>query len=525
MRVLIFVLLVGLVAFHVEAKRKRKFEGDFEFDEEDESKAGKSAEKKHWIHDPSNGLTYICGFLGDLCRPLNCKKKEICLLEDSFTAVCVSRKELKKNGDVVVPKAGAKPEDPTSKNDDEEDVFYDSEDDADDEANDDASDSNECRPCPVVKPIFLCGSDNRTYSSLCRMDYHNCIHHSTVKVSCKGFCPCKAEPEIKLRKKQRQSERLNNFISKYRGTLDKSGTDGSINSSNPEKPSKKDVVYLFVPQDIKYDNKHYKYIKYTQFNKDNMIYGEDKDKLRGYNEVTDEKAFSNAINGLDPATSSPKQCSATALQAMGNRLLDWFSVVMADSSKRRRPRSKSRVRFTPSCRSEVRWMFQHLDENADSKLSVQELYDLEHDKGEGCLKSYLQQCDLDKDLVITSIEWCKCFAKADRSYVYVPECDNLGFYKPIQCHEAIGMCWCVDKHGVEFANTRTHSNPNCSRYTKAVSCRKGCKISTFLDTIMTTSAPPAKKSGLRLSNSLDGGSDDEDDDQEVEGSADHPTEY
>ncbi|KAH1028882.1 hypothetical protein HUJ05_002203 [Dendroctonus ponderosae] len=34
MRVLIFVLLVGLVAFHVEAKRKRKFEGDFEFDEE-----------------------------------------------------------------------------------------------------------------------------------------------------------------------------------------------------------------------------------------------------------------------------------------------------------------------------------------------------------------------------------------------------------------------------------------------------------------------------------------------------------
>lgn len=59
-------------------------------------------------------------------------------------------------------------------------------------------------------------------------------------------------------------------------------------------------------------------------------------------------------------------------------------------------------------------MFQHLDENADAKLSVQELYDLEHDKGEGCLKAYLQQCDLDKDLVITSMEWCKCFAKADR---------------------------------------------------------------------------------------------------------------
>lgn len=44
------------------------------------------------------------------------------------------------------------------------------------------------------------------------------------------------------------------------------------------------------------------------------------------------------------------------------------------------------------------------------------------------------------------------------------------------------------------------------------------------DTIMTTKAPPAKMPESRLSNSLDGGSDDEDD-EEVEGSADHPTEY
>lgn len=47
-----------------------------------------------------------------------------------------------------------------------------------------------CKPCPVVKPIFLCGTDNRTYSSLCRLDYHNCIHHTNIRVGCKGFCPC-----------------------------------------------------------------------------------------------------------------------------------------------------------------------------------------------------------------------------------------------------------------------------------------------------------------------------------------------
>ena len=50
-----------------------------------------------------------------------------------------------------------------------------------------------CKPCPVAKPTFLCGNDNRTYSSLCRLDYHNCIHSTTIRIACKGFCPCKGK--------------------------------------------------------------------------------------------------------------------------------------------------------------------------------------------------------------------------------------------------------------------------------------------------------------------------------------------
>lgn len=94
-------------------------------------------------------------FPGDLCQPLKCKKKEICLLEDEFTAVCVSKKELHKNGDIVVPKAkyladqaaAKKKNEATSTvvndlDDDEEDddlededddVFYDTETDGEDE--------------------------------------------------------------------------------------------------------------------------------------------------------------------------------------------------------------------------------------------------------------------------------------------------------------------------------------------------------------------------------------------------------
>lgn len=69
---------------------------------------------------------------------------------------------------------------------------------------------------------------------------------------------------------------------------------------------------------------------------------------------------------------------------------------------------------------------------------------------------------------------------------YAPNCDTQGFYKITQCHQTIGVCWCVDKHGVEFgelsclrkgeeiacfffinnmlANTRTRDKPNCGKF-------------------------------------------------------------
>ncbi|KAG5891812.1 hypothetical protein JTB14_027775 [Gonioctena quinquepunctata] len=460
MRLILLMFALAAVIYASEAKRKRKFEGDFEFDEEDENRTNKSGEKKRWIHDPSS----------DLCRPLNCKKKEICLLEDTFTAVCVSRKELKKNGDIVVPKSTSETEEPK---DEDDDVFYDTEDDLESD-NEDSGESVICKPCPVVKPIFLCGSDNRTYSSLCRLDYHNCIHRTSIRVGCKGFCPC-IENEDRLRKKQHQSEKLNTFMNKYKATLDKTGTGGSISGGKPVRsPSKSDILYTFTPQDFKYDNKHYKYIKYTKYNKDknNIMYAEDKERLRGYNEVIDNKIYNGPVLGTP--IYPPKQCSPAALQAMGNRLLDWFSVVMADSSKRRRMKNKSKAHFPTACKGEVRWMFQHLDVNIDSKLSLQELYDLEHDQSEVCLKPFLQQCDVDRDVIVTPSEWCRCFQRTERPCLaikhkitsdfvgaYVPVCDSQGYYNPVQCHSAIGMCWCVDKHGVEFANTRTHAKPNC----------------------------------------------------------------
>lgn len=51
--------------------------------------------------------------------------------------------------------------------------------------------NRKCKTCSSKKQSFICGSDNRTYSSLCRLDYHNCVHNTATKSACKGFCPCK----------------------------------------------------------------------------------------------------------------------------------------------------------------------------------------------------------------------------------------------------------------------------------------------------------------------------------------------
>ncbi|XP_064919265.1 nidogen-2 isoform X2 [Columba livia] len=38
---------------------------------------------------------------------------------------------------------------------------------------------------------------------------------------------------------------------------------------------------------------------------------------------------------------------------------------------------------------------------------------------------------------------------------HVPQCDEDGGYRPLQCHSSTGHCWCVDAAGQEIAGTRT----------------------------------------------------------------------
>ena len=175
-----------------------------------------------------------------------------------------------------------------------------------------------------------------------------------------------------------------------------------------------------------------------------------------------------------------KECSAAELRSMGGRLLQWFSDVHATTKE---AKEVHLGRHKVSCRQDVGWMFAQLDGNSDGALSVRELYSLEHDEYEDCIRPFLDRCDVAgrPDDRLSLDEWCDCFNFADRLEreeppchkashsadphllgSHVPRCDVDGFFRPEQCHE--GMCWCVDRWGREFDHSRVHTRADCGQY-------------------------------------------------------------
>lgn len=159
---------------------------------------------------------------------------------------------------------------------------------------------------------------------------------------------------------------------------------------------------------------------------------------------------------------------------MANRLLDWFSVLMEQArADRGEPAAPGAgAGFPADCKPEVRWMFLHLDGDRDGLLSAAELYALRHAERERCLRPFLARCGP----APAPPAWCACLARAARPCTalarahanagarggYVPACDAHGYYAPRQCHAALAVCWCVDKHGAERAGSRVRGLPDCA---------------------------------------------------------------
>ena len=52
----------------------------------------------------------------------------------------------------------------------------------------------------------------------------------------------------------------------------------------------------------------------------------------------------------------------------------------------------------------------------------------------------------------------------------VVSCRPDGSFESIQCHDATGYCWCVDRNGNELAGTRQWGKPNCTTSGMPGSC-------------------------------------------------------
>ena len=260
----------------------------------------------------------------------------------------------------------------------------------------------QCPSCPFGKGQIVCGTDNSTYSSMCRMEFHNCIHRTAVGFACFGFCPC-----------LRVYEKV--FIQPKNGG--KFPAKGSSPTSGSGHNALKSQYY---EKDSKFDEKIR--IKMKKLSTNSVLPKKDTPKHR----------YQIAKNS---------ECSTEQLRSMGLRLLDWFLVVMKEELKHRSKnpsadptvefkkwkKSISNANFTklaaksaagnkklitdlPDCEPQVSFMFYHFDTDQDFKLSVKELYYLEHDENEHCLEPYLTQCDEDRNQYLSAYEWCSCFS-------------------------------------------------------------------------------------------------------------------
>jgi len=176
-------------------------------------------------------------------------------------------------------------------------------------------------------------------------------------------------------------------------------------------------------------------------------------------------------------TQADKECTHDELNAIGERMMKWFKDI-----HQQEPSADFRLpHHHISCLPEVGWMFGRLDGDQSASLTPQELWSIEHDQYEPCLRQFIDRCDQNADQDISADEWCDCFQYADHARdeppchkarhaidphlmgAYMPRCDVDGYYRPAQCHEEI--CWCADRWGREFPGSKVRaSKPDCGQY-------------------------------------------------------------
>ncbi|KAM9831187.1 testican-2 [Neosynchiropus ocellatus] len=178
-------------------------------------------------------------------------------------------------------------------------------------------------------------------------------------------------------------------------------------------------------------------------------------------------------------------CTGQDLADLGDRLRDWFQLLHVNGKQNNSGKSGTATTsaldrsLVASCKDSIGWMFSKLDTNNDLYLDQAELTAINLDKYEICIRPFFNSCDTYKDGKVSTAEWCLCFwrekppclteleriqvqeAAKKKPGMYVPSCDEDGYYRKVQCDLSRGECWCVDHLGGEMSGTRIHGNPDC----------------------------------------------------------------
>ncbi|EPQ06798.1 Testican-2, partial [Myotis brandtii] len=158
-------------------------------------------------------------------------------------------------------------------------------------------------------------------------------------------------------------------------------------------------------------------------------------------------------------------CTGQDLADLGDRLRDWFQLLHENSKQNGSassgggPASGLDKVLGASCKDSIGWMFSKLDTSADLFLDQTELAAINLDKYEVCIRPFFNSCDTYKDGHVSTAEWCLCFwrekppclaeleriqiqeAAKKKPGVFIPSCDEDGYYRKMQCDRSGGDCW------------------------------------------------------------------------------------
>ncbi|KAG9345948.1 hypothetical protein JZ751_007763 [Albula glossodonta] len=361
----------------------------------------------------------------DPCQKVKCSRHKVCIAQGYQRAMCINRKKLEHR----IRQPTLKPHE------------------------------SNCKPCPVSASAPVCGSDGHNYASQCKLEQQACLTGKELSVKCSGLCPCTTEtiPTSDSQGKHGKRKLVNSVLAQGDSPEHPSLSEPSFSPSpSPESCTGQDLADLG-------------------------------DRLRDWFQL---------LHGNAKQNNSGKPGSGTA------SVLD-----------------KSLV---ASCKDSIGWMFSKLDTNNDLYLDQAELAAINLDKYEICIRPFFNSCDSYKDGKVSTAEWCLCFwretsagsplaadslaphspevqafdwaaglaaelwqaelnqasvgeppclAELERIQVqevakkkpgmYIPSCDEDGYYRKLQCDQAKGECWCVDQHGAELTGSRIHGNPDC----------------------------------------------------------------